>query len=87
MSKGSFTFGWDKAIILLLVLLILFGGMSNELFITSDNVNFIIGDVSALATGAHALAHPGDRAGKCARIGFWCTQQVEGETLSGTRAD
>ena len=56
MRKGSFTFGWDKAIILLLVLLILFGGMSNELFITGDNVNFIIGDVSEVMLIAFPMA-------------------------------
>jgi rhamnose transport system permease protein len=56
MSKGSFRLGWDKGIILLLVLLILFGGMNNELFLTGDNINFVIGDVSEIMLIAFPMA-------------------------------
>jgi rhamnose transport system permease protein len=56
MNAGSVKFGWDKGIILLLVLLILFGGMSNELFLTGDNINFIIGDVSEVMLIAFPMA-------------------------------
>lgn len=56
MSKGKFRLGWDKGIILLLVLLILMGGRSNELFLTGDNVNFIIGDVSEIMLIAFPMA-------------------------------
>lgn len=57
MSRsGAFRLGWDKGIILLLVLLILFGGMNNELFLTGDNINFIIGDVSEIMLIAFPMA-------------------------------
>lgn len=56
MSKGNFRLGWDKGIILLLVLLILFGGMNNELFLTGDNINFVIGDVSEIMLIAFPMA-------------------------------
>lgn len=56
MRGGSFRFGWDKGIVLLLVLLILFGGMNNELFLTGDNVNFIIGDISEVMLIAFPMA-------------------------------
>ena len=54
--SGGFRLGWDKGIILLLVLLILFGGMTNEQFLTTDNVNFIIGDVSEVMLIAFPMA-------------------------------
>jgi rhamnose transport system permease protein len=56
MSKGTVRLGWDKGIILLLVLLILFGGMNNELFLAGDNINFIIGDVSEVLLIAFPMA-------------------------------
>lgn len=56
MNSGRFRLGWDKGIILLLVLLILLGGQSNELFLTGDNVNFIIGDVSEIMLIAFPMA-------------------------------
>jgi rhamnose transport system permease protein len=56
MSKGSVRLGWDKGIILLLVLLILFGGMNNDLFLAGDNINFIIGDVSEVLLIAFPMA-------------------------------
>lgn len=56
MNRGRFRLGWDKGIILLLVLLILLGGQSNELFLTGDNVNFIIGDVSEIMLIAFPMA-------------------------------
>ncbi|MEI6361031.1 MAG: ABC transporter permease [Actinomycetes bacterium] len=56
MKSGGFRLGWDKGIILLLVLLILFGGMSNELFLAGDNINFIIGDVSEVMLIAFPMA-------------------------------
>ena len=55
-SSGKFRLGWDKGIVLLLVLLILFGGMSNEFFLTGDNVNFMIGDVSEIMLIAFPMA-------------------------------
>lgn len=55
-TSGKFRLGWDKGIILLLVLLILFGGMNNELFLTGDNINFIIGDVSEIMLIAFPMA-------------------------------
>lgn len=55
-SSGRFRLGWDKGIILVLVLLILFGGMNNELFLTGDNINFIIGDVSEIMLIAFPMA-------------------------------
>jgi rhamnose transport system permease protein len=56
MSKGNFRLGWDKGIILLLLMLILFGGMSNDLFLAGDNINFIIGDVSEVMLIAFPMA-------------------------------
>lgn len=56
MTNGKFRLGWDKGIVLLLVLLILLGGNSNELFLTGDNVNFIIGDVSEILLIAFPMA-------------------------------
>ncbi len=56
MSRDSFRLSWDKGIILLLILLILFGGTSNEYFATGDNVNFIIGDASEIMLIAFPMA-------------------------------
>ena len=56
MSRDTFRLSWDKGIVLLLVLLILFGGMNNEYFATGDNVNFIIGDVSEIMLIAFPMA-------------------------------
>src|SRR6187402_3459368 len=55
-NGGGFRLGWDKGIILLLVLLILFGGMNNDLFLAGDNINFIIGDVSEVMLIAFPMA-------------------------------
>jgi rhamnose transport system permease protein len=54
--RGGFKFGWDKGIVLLLVLLILFGGMNNELFLTGDNINFVLGDISEVMLIAFPMA-------------------------------
>jgi len=56
MTRGSFRLGWDKGIVLLLVMLILFGGMNSELFLTGDNINFIIGDISEVMLIAFPMA-------------------------------
>jgi len=56
MRSGKFRLGWDKGIILLLVMLILFGGMSNNLFLAGDNINFIIGDISEVMLIAFPMA-------------------------------
>jgi len=56
MKSGAWRLGWDKGIILLLVLIILFGGMNNEFFMTGDNVNFIIGDISEVMLIAFPMA-------------------------------
>jgi rhamnose transport system permease protein len=56
MKTGAWRFGWDRGIVLLLVLIILFGGMNNELFLTGDNVNFIIGDISEVMLIAFPMA-------------------------------
>ena len=56
MRSGKFRLGWDKGIILLLVMLILFGGMSSNLFLAGDNINFIIGDISEVMLIAFPMA-------------------------------
>lgn len=56
MKSGVWRLGWDRGIILLLVLIILFGGMNNEFFLTGDNVNFIIGDISEVMLIAFPMA-------------------------------
>ena len=37
---------WDRGIVLLLILTLVFGGTSSELFLAGDNLNFVISDVS-----------------------------------------
>jgi len=56
MKTGAWRLGWDRGIVLLLILIILFGGMNNELFLTGDNVNFIIGDISEVMLIAFPMA-------------------------------
>lgn len=56
MRSGAWRLGWDRGIVLILLLIILFGGMSNDLFLTGDNVNFIIGDVSEVMLIAFPMA-------------------------------
>ncbi|MFM1918141.1 MAG: hypothetical protein RJB01_1656, partial [Actinomycetota bacterium] len=56
MKSGAWRLGWDRGIILLLVLIILFGGMNNEFFLTGDNVNFIFGDISEVMLIAFPMA-------------------------------
>ena len=56
MKSGAWKLGWDRGIILLLIMIILFGGTNNELFLTGDNVNFIIGDVSEVMLLAFPMA-------------------------------
>lgn len=56
MKSGAWRLGWDRGIVLLLVLIILFGGMNNEYFLTGDNVNFIIGDISEVMLIAFPMA-------------------------------
>lgn len=56
MNRGAFRLSWDKSIILLLILLVLFGGKNNEYFATGDNVNFILGDVSEIMLIAFPMA-------------------------------
>ncbi|MBU6244893.1 MAG: ABC transporter permease [Actinomycetales bacterium] len=56
MSRGAFRLSWDKSILLLLILLVLFGGMNNEYFATGDNVNFILGDISEIMLIAFPMA-------------------------------
>ena len=47
---------WDRGIVLLLILTLLFGGMSSELFLTGDNLNFVISDVSEVLLIAFPMA-------------------------------
>lgn len=54
--RSGIRFGWDKGIIVLLVVLLVFGGMNNELFLTSDNVNFVLSDVSEVMLIAFPMA-------------------------------
>ena len=47
---------WDRGIVVLLILILLFGGRSSELFLTGDNINFIIQDVAEVMLIAFPMA-------------------------------
>ena len=47
---------WDRGIVLLLILTLVFGGTSSELFLAGDNLNFVISDVSEILLIAFPMA-------------------------------